>query len=173
MGLSTPAIKARRDKPSMETMPMYFTKSPQMHGSFHWYFGMASGSSPKLGKPHLTAGKDSRISFSGRNTPSILSTSQDGEELDGVRHREQFLRLRTISFGSGFFAWEWEQNSIREFSLIKILKHWISFSGRLPPIQALLTLMQIRPLFLPFSIESGMESWLPIPIVVARGGLPL
>src|SRR5690554_5500860 len=143
MGLSVPVTKARRDKPSMETMLMYFTKYPQMHGSFHWYFGMGSGSSLKLGKQHLTAGKVSRISFSGRNTPSILPTSQDGEELDEVRHREQFLRLRTISFGSGFFAWEWGQNSIREFNLIKNRAHWISFSGRLPPIQARLTLMQI------------------------------
>src|SRR5690606_26379463 len=152
---------------------MYFTKYPLMHVSFHWYFGMASASFPKPENPHLTAGKVSRTSFSGRNTPSILSTSQDGEELDGVRYREPFLLLRTISFGSGFFAWEWEQNSIREFNLIKNLKHWISFSGRLPPIPVLLTVMQIRPLFLPFSTESGMESWLPIPIVVARGGLPL
>src|SRR5690606_38285142 len=147
MGLSTPAIKARRDKPSMETMPMYFTKSPQMHGSFHWCFGMASGSSPKPGKQLLTAGKVSRITFSGSNIPIILSTSQEGAELDEARYREPFLRLRTISFGSGFFAWEWEQNSIREFSLIKNLKHWISFSGRLPPIQAPLTLMQIQRLF--------------------------
>src|SRR5690606_12672897 len=152
---------------------IYFTKSPQMHGSFHWYFGMASGSSPKPGKQHLTAGKVSRISFSGRNIPFILSTSQDGEELDAARYREPFLLLRTMSFGSGFFAWEWEQNSIREFNLIKNLKHRISFSGRLLLIQAPLTLMRIQPLFLPFSIESGMESWLPIPIVVARGGLPL
>src|SRR5690606_35487404 len=173
MGLSIPATKVRRDKPSMETMLMYFTKSPQMHGSFHWYFGMASGNSPEHGKHLLMAGKLSRIAFPGRNTPYISSTSQDGEELDAARYREPFLRLRTISFGLGFFAWEWEQNFIREFNLIKNLGHWISFSGRLPPIQALSTLMQIQPLFLPFSIESGMESWLPIPIVVARDGSPL
>src|SRR5690606_37756217 len=159
MGLSVPVTKARRDKPSMETMLMYFTKSPQMHGSFHWYFGMASGSFPKPGKQLLMAGKVSRISFCGRNIPFILSTSQEGAGLDGVRHREPFLRLRTISFGSGFFAWEWGQHSIRKFNLIKTRKHWISFSGRLPPIQVLLTLMQIQLLFLPFSIESGMGFW--------------